>query len=87
VGGPGHEVLPGSPSCLETRTIVEVDDATGSTSTSLVSVATRSRQAIVVTPRHAAVLLFDELAALDEGDTEGVREVVSAIAELLVADA
>jgi hypothetical protein len=64
-----------------------VDGAPEGTSTSLARVATRSRQAIIAEPRHVAGLLFLELAALGEGDSEGVRAVVSAIAELLVADA
>jgi hypothetical protein len=74
------DVQPGSPECHETSMIVELDDARGSTSTSLATVAAWPRHD---DPRHVAVMLREELARLDEGDAEGVRAVMSAIAELL----
>jgi|SRR5580658_9257027 hypothetical protein len=83
VGDSGSDVLRGSPECDETGMMVDLDGAQGSTSMSLARVATRLRHHVAAEPRHVALMLHEELARLNEGDSEGVRAVVSAIAVLL----
>jgi hypothetical protein len=59
-----------------------VDDAHGSTSTSLVRVAARPRHD---DPRHVALMMREELLSLEEGDIEGARSVLNALLMLVTS--
>jgi hypothetical protein len=68
--------------CHETGIFVEVGDARESTSTSLATVATRSRHD---DPRHVALMMREELLSLEEGDIEGARSVLNALLMLVTS--